>query len=118
MKILCINIDNTINSILNFLDLDMSYPLKTDIKSNPASIEKSKKIKKLIKKNGLWRRILKWLIPSVQFRQILRNKIQTFNTKEVKIDALSEDFKKNTYKKYFYNNISKFEILSKRKMNW
>jgi len=110
--------DKTIHRVLNFLDIDSQIELQTDLKSNPSSKEKSKTLKRIMKKKGWWRTIIKWLLPSIQFRQIIRNRIQRLNIKEYRAEKISEELKSKLFSSYFRNNIDKFERLTDKKMNW
>ena len=71
-----------------------------------------------MKKKGWWRTIIKWFVPSVQLRQIIRNRIQRLNIKEYKSEKLSEELKRQLFYSYFKENIDKFERLTNKKMNW
>ncbi|MBA93783.1 MAG: hypothetical protein CMG47_01790 [Candidatus Marinimicrobia bacterium] len=110
--------DVTIKKILDFLEIDSTIFLNTDIKSNPSSKERSKVLKKLMKKNGWWRVFLKKIIPSLKLRQIIKNRIQRINIKEFKAQQLSEELKSELLEKYFRDDISNFERLINKKMNW
>ena len=110
--------DKTIHRVLNFLDIDSQIELQTDLKSNPSSKEKSKTLKRIMKKKGWWRTIIKWLLPSIQFRQIIRNRIQRLNIKEYRAEKISEELKSKLFSSYFRDNIDKFERLTDKKMNW
>ena len=113
-----INRDKTIDSLLKFLGLEKERNLNINFKSNPASKEKSKFLKNLMKKKGWWRKVLKFLIPSVQLRQIIRNRIQRANIKEYKTEELPEKLKYKLYNTYFKEDIIKFEKLTNKKLNW
>ena len=110
--------DKTIHKVLNFLDIDSQIELQTDLRSNPSSKEKSKTLKRIMKKKGWWRTIIKWLLPSIQFRQIIRNRVQRLNIKEYKAEKISEELKSKLFSSYFRANIDKFERLTNKKMNW
>ena len=110
--------DKTIHRVLNFLDIDSQIELQTDLRSNPSSKEKSKTLKRIMKKKGWWRTIIKWLLPSIQFRQIIRNRIQRLNIKEYRAEKISEELKSKLFSSYFRDNIDKFERLTDKKMNW
>jgi len=110
--------DKTIHRVLNFLDIDSQIELQTDLRSNPSSKEKSKTLKRIMKKKGWWRTIIKWLLPSVQFRQIIRNRVQRLNIKEYRAEKISEELKSKLFSSYFRDNIDKFERLTDKKMNW
>ena len=110
--------DKTIHRVLNFLDIDSQIELQTDLRSNPSSKEKSKTLKRIMKKKGWWRTIIKWLLPSIQFRQIIRNRVQRLNIKEYRAEKISEELKSKLFSSYFRDNIDKFERLTDKKMNW
>ena len=110
--------DETIHRVLNFLDIDSQIELQTDLRSNPSSKEKSKTLKRIMKKKGWWRTIIKWLLPSIQFRQIIRNRVQRLNIKEYRAEKISEELKSKLFSYYFRDNIDKFERLTDKKMNW
>jgi len=110
--------DKTIHRVLNFLDIDSQIELQTDLRSNPSSKEKSKTLKRIMKKKGWWRTIIKWLLPSIQFRQIIRNRVQRLNIKEYRAEKISEELKSKLFSSYFRDNIDKFERLTNKKMNW
>ena len=101
--------DKTIQRVLGFLDIDPQIKLQTDLRSNPSSIEKSKTLKRIMKKKGWWRTIIKWLLPSIQLRQIIRNRVQRLNIKEYKAEKISEELKSKLFSSYFRDNIDKFE---------
>ena len=71
-----------------------------------------------MKKKGWWRTIIKWLLPSIQLRQIIRNRVQRLNIKEYKAEKISEELKSKLFSSYFRDNIDKFERLTNKKMNW
>ena len=108
----------TIKRILEFLEIDSSILLRTNIRSNPSSKEKSKSLKKLMNKRGWWRDVIKFMIPSVQLRQIIRNRIQRINITEFKAQQLSQEVKLHLLEKYFRKDISDLEKTLNKKMNW
>ena len=110
--------DKTIQRVLGFLDIDPQVELQTNLRSNPSSKEKSKTLKRIMKKKGWWRTIIKWLLPSIQFRQIIRNRVQRLNIKEYRAEKISEELKSKLFSSYFRDNIDKFERLTNKKMNW
>jgi len=110
--------DLTIRSILDFLKVDNSILLNTDIRSNPSSKERSKSIKKLMNKRGWWRDVIKFMIPSVQLRQIIRNRVQRINITEFKAQQLSQELKSDILNKYFKKDIFHLERIINKKMNW
>ena len=110
--------DLTISNILDFLEVDNSILLNTDIRSNPSSKERSKSIKKLMNKRGWFRDIIKFMVPSKQLRQIINNKIQRINITEFKAQQLSEEVKSELLEKYFRKDISHLEKILNKKMNW
>ena len=110
--------DLTIRNILDFLKVDNSILLNTDIRSNPSSKEKSRVLKKIIKKRGWWRKVIKFMVPSIQLRQIIRNRIQRINSTEFKYQQLNKEVKSDILEKYFREDISNLERIINKKMNW
>ena len=110
--------DLTINNILDFLEIDNSVLLNTDIRSNPSSKEKSKILRKFMNKRGWWRTVIKNLIPSHKLRQIVRNSILRANIREYSPPKLSQTNKKAIFEEYFKSDVDELEKLIKRKMNW
>ena len=110
--------DLTIRQILDFLEIDNSVALNTAIRSNPASKEKSRLIKKLMNKKAWWRDLIKFLLPYVKLRQIIRNRIQTMNIVEYTPESLSQELKSELLETYFRKDILNLEKLLNKKMNW
>jgi len=110
--------DRIIYKILDFLGVDKDIELKTDLRSNPASKARFVFLKKIMNKYGWWRSLLKFLVPSIQLRQIIRSKIQRANIVEFKSDKLSNTLRISLYNLYFKENISRFEDKINKKLNW
>jgi len=110
--------DFTIKKILEFLEIDSTISLNTDIKSNPSSKERSKMLKRIMKKSGWWRVFFKKIIPSLKVRQIIKNRIQRINIKEFNAQPLNQELKSDLLEKYFREDILSFERIINKKMNW
>ena len=109
--------EETMIKILNFLEIE-NFDLKIDIKSNPASQEKSKTLKRIMKKRGWWRILLKKMIPSLKIRQIIKNRIQRANISAFTPEKLSIIQRKMMYDNYFKEDIIAIEEVIDRKMYW
>ena len=109
---------NVIDKLLIFIGLETEINLNLDLISNPASKERSKFLKQLMKKKGWWRKALKFMLPSIQIRQIIRNQVQRANLKEFQKEKLSEKLKTDLYNEYFKEDIIKFEKLTNKKLSW
>ena len=107
----------TIENIFIFLEIE-SVSLKTDLKSNPASQEKSKTLKMIMRKRGWWRILLKKMIPSLKIRQIIKNRIQRANISAFTPEKLSIIQRKMMYDNYFKEDIIAIEEVIDRKMYW
>lgn len=108
-----------IDKLLIFIGLEETETdLNLDLRSNPASKERSKFLKQLMKKKGWWRKVLKFIFPSIQMRQIIRNQVQRANLKEFQKEKLSERLKTDLYNEYFKEDIIKFEKLTNKKLSW
>lgn len=108
-----------IDKLLIFIGLEETETdLNLDLRSNPASKERSKFLKQLMKKKGWWRKVLKFIFPSIQMRQIIRNQVQRANLKEFQKEKLSARLKTDLYNEYFKEDIIKFEKLTNKKLSW
>jgi len=108
----------TIQKILEFLSIEVKVELQTRLKSNPASKARLKFLKKMMNKRSWLRKVLKFMIPSIQIRQIISNNIQRANLKEIQKEKLSEELKTDLYNEYFKEDIIKFEKLTNKKLSW
>ena len=72
----------------------------------------------MMKKRGWWRKVIKFMIPSMQLRQIIRNRIQRINITEFNPHQLSREVKFDILEKYFREDISNLERIINKKMNW
>ena len=84
---------------MSFLGFEKEIHLNIDLKSNPASKEKSKTLKKLIKKRGWWRKVLKFMVPSAQLRQIIRK----FPTTNFYYINRTEYIEANTFLRWYFD---------------
>jgi len=107
----------TIDKIYKFLDLEKE-DIEVFLKSNQASEAKYIWLKQFMKKTGWWRKAIKQMIPSLKTRQILKNKIQRFNLRQITPPVLDSSEKEFIYKKYFQDDVYKLENLLNKKMNW
>ena len=107
-----------IDKLLVFIGAKTEIDLNLDLLSNPASRNRSVFLKKLIRKKGWWKKVLKFMIPYIQIRQIIRNKVQRANLKEFQQEKLSEKLKTDLYNEYFKEDIIKFEKLTNKKLSW
>ena len=112
------NTGETIRKVLNFLEIDSEFSLNVDIKSNIASKVKYKWVMRFMQKSGFWRSIIRKLIFSLKWRQIIKNKIHRANTSSFTPKPLSKDIRKEIYNNYFLDDIKKLESILGRKMNW
>jgi len=108
---------DTINRIFSFLELQ-NEQLNINIKSNTVSTARSVWLKKILKKKGIFRNLLKKIIPSLMLRQILINKIHKLNNKNFTPPFLSIEDKEKIFDKYFAADVIRTENLLNRKMNW
>jgi hypothetical protein len=108
----------SIKKIFSFLGIDYIPELNYNLKSNPASVAKFVWIKRLLKKTGLWRSIIKVLIPSLKFRQIIKNRIQRASISSFTPEPLDTALREEIYQLYFTDEINRLEQLLNRKMNW
>lgn len=107
----------TIDRIISFLELDIE-DLVVNLSSNRASIARSIWLKRLMKRTGIWRKIFRYIIPSLKVRQIIRNKIQRLNLKERTPDKLGLQERKEIFNTYFKSDVLDLENLLKKEMHW
>jgi hypothetical protein len=112
------NTGETIQKVLSFLEIDNKFSLNIDIKSNMASKVKYKWIMRFMQKSGLWRRLIRKLIFSLKWRQIIKNKIHRANISSFTPNPLSKDIRKEIYNNYFLDDVKKLEFILEKKMNW
>jgi len=109
--------EETISRIFSFLELQYEQ-LNIGIKSNTVSMARSVWLKKILKKKGVWRNLIKKIIPSLMLRQIIINKIHKLNNKNFTPPSLSKKDREEIFDKYFAADVKKTENLLNRKMNW
>jgi len=109
--------EDTMLRILKFLGIK-DEGINTDIKSNPASQARLQWLKKIMKKTGWWRVVIKNIIPSLKIRQIIKNKIQRANISTFTPPKLTEQEKKELFNNYFKKDVENLELLLNQKMNW
>ena len=111
--------DLTIQKILDFLEIDRSILLNTNIRSNPSSKERSQTLKRIMKKTGWWRVLLKTIIPSLKIRQIIKNRIQRANLRVFTPKRIIQVQREKIYTSYFKDDIRNLEQLLDRDFsNW
>ena len=107
----------TINRILDFLDLE-NEEFDINISSNKASKAKSTLLKKVMKKTGWWRVLIKRMIPSLKIRQIIKNRIQRANITTFTPSKLSSLEKRELFNLFFKDDVGELELLLNKRMNW
>lgn len=109
--------ERTMEKIFSFLDISHQN-ININIRSNPASKPRIVFFKEFMKREGLWRNILKNIIPSLRVRQIIKNNLQRLNITEYTPKDLSPIDKIAIFEKYFKDDVEELEKLIERKMNW
>ncbi len=105
------NRKKTISNLFKFLDVeDLSDKVNVDLKSNPASLPKSKIIRDILYKPLLVRKIAKAVVPNEKIRLKLRKFLENINQKPFKPPKLDPNLRKQLLKEYFLEDI---EELSK-----
>ena len=108
----------SMKKIFSFLGVDYIPEFNYMLKSNSASVAKSIWIKKILQKTGWWRSIIKEIVPSLKFRQIIKNKMQRASIRPFVPPPLTTSQRKYIYNLYFKKEIKKLEELLNREMNW
>ena len=107
----------TIDKVLLFLNVN-NEKMEIDLKSNIASKARFTWLKNIMNKQTWWNVVLKKMIPSVEFRRILRNRIQRANNVNFLFDEISDIEKKDLYNRYFKHEVLELEELLNKKMDW
>jgi len=107
----------SIDRVEKFLGLKTEN-LNIELASNKASKARFVWLKKIMKKTGWWRILIKNMIPSLKIRQILKNRIQRLNIVNFTPPKLSEKEKRDLFNLYFKEDVMRLEVLLNRKMNW
>tara|TARA_B110000444_G_scaffold66327_1_gene62209 strand:- start:2068 stop:2937 length:870 start_codon:yes stop_codon:yes gene_type:complete len=107
----------TMAKVFSFLNLKEEN-INFDINSNKSSKARFIWIKRLMKKNGWWRQIIKNIIPSLKIRQIIKNKIHRLNVTKFTPNKLSKKERERMFSYYFSKDIKIVEGMLSRKMNW
>jgi len=103
------NREETIKQILSFLGVDNKHELDLNIHSNKSSVSRSRRLKQFFKNDSIIKLIAKNMIPSLVFRQKIRNIIHALNNKaKAKAPLLSTE-RKLIYDKFFKQDIEKLE---------
>ena len=107
----------SIKNILLFLNIK-NENLDIDMVSNIASKARFIWLKDIMNKSSWWISLLKNIIPFVQFRRIIRNRVQRANNVKFTFDPLSDTEKKYLYNRYFRDDVLSLETILNKKMNW
>jgi hypothetical protein len=107
----------TIDRIISFLELDIE-DLVVNLASNRASIARSIWLKRLMKRTGIWRKIFRYITPSLKVRQIIRNKIQRLNLKEFTPEKIGPQERESIFNIYFKSDVMDLESLFNKQMHW
>ena len=107
----------SIKNILLFLNIK-NENLDIDMVSNIASKARFIWLKDIMNKSSWWISLLKNIIPFVQFRRIIRNRVQRANNVKFTFDPLSDTEKKYLYNRYFRDDVLSLETIINKKMNW
>ena len=107
----------SIRNILLFLNIK-NEDLDIEMVSNMASKARFIWLKDIMNKSSWWISLLKNIIPFVQFRRIIRNRVQRANNVKFAFDPLSDTEKKYLYNRYFRDDVLNLETILNKKMNW
>ena len=102
-----------IANLLMFLEVK-PLTLNVNIKSNPASVARSKTLKKFMKSDSFLRRIAKNIVPSLELRQKIRNKIHASNNKTKAPQKLTKELRLSIFNQYFKEDVNRLEALLKK----
>ena len=109
--------EEVVDRVLTFLDVNLNVDLNIDIKVNPASKARSTQLKKFMAQKSFFRTLLKFMIPSLGFRQRIRNKIHERNNKAESKTSLTQAERDFCYHNYFENDINELEKMLNVNLN-
>jgi len=107
------NPDRTLNDILRFLGLNSDYKINFKSKYNASGSVKNKFIYNLIKKNNVFKKFIKCLLPRGMSRKLGRS-VMNKNYQKPEMNTETEAY----LKKYFKRDVEKLEMLIDRKLNF
>tara|TARA_B100001093_G_scaffold305440_1_gene291375 strand:+ start:82889 stop:83794 length:906 start_codon:yes stop_codon:yes gene_type:complete len=108
---------NTLNKILKFLEVSSEQDLDINVYSNKSSVARSKTLKSLMKKDSIFKRILKLMIPSLVVRQKLRNIVHAYNNKDTTKPILTQEVRNHIYNEFFNKDILDLEKMLNLDLN-
>ena len=111
------NRKETISKLFNFLGVeDLSEKINIDLKSNPASLPKSKIIRDILYKPLLVRKVARTVIPNEKIRLKIRKFLEEINQKPFKPPKLDPALRKQLLEKYFIEDIEELEKIIGRNL--
>ena len=108
---------NTLVKILKFLEVSSIQDLDINIYSNKSSVARSITLKSLMKKESLFKRLLKLMIPSLVVRQKLRNIVHAYNNKVTTKPILTQEVRNHIYNEFFSKDILDLEKMLNLDLN-
>ncbi len=111
--------EKTIKNLFSFLEVNTNVSINTDIKSNPASVPRFKKLRDFIYQPNVVKRFGKYLIPTIELREKLLLTLDKLNQVPKKPPKLDPDFKMELINSYFIDDIKELEnIIGKSLKVW
>ncbi len=109
--------EETIKSILSFLNVSKDIKLNIDIKSNQKSLIKYNFLNKLIFSDNFIKKVGKKVIPNFLLRRKIIKKLEEFNKKPFNPKPLSKTLKQRLFNKYFLKDTIELEKILERKLD-
>lgn len=110
------NLNNTVRDILRFLNVDIMN-LNLEIKSNPASVPRSKLIRDIIYKQTIFKTIGRQLLPFKISRKKIKMFIDNLNQRAYRGKKIDLELKTTLIRKYFLKDILELENLINRDLS-
>jgi len=110
------NRENTICSLLSFLNVDINFKLHLNIKSNPCSLPRLKVLRDFIYKPNYVKKIGRVLIPNKKLREKILTTLDKLNQKTIKPPKLDENLRKRLLFTYFIDDIRELEDIIERSL--
>lgn len=110
------NIELTIEKVLMFLDVKVEK-MRCDIRSNPASEPKIHFVRDLIYRPNIYKKMLRFMIPSSNMRSGIRKWLDTLNQRPSQMSILDENVRRQVLAKYFIEDIRQLERVIQRDLS-
>jgi hypothetical protein len=112
------NKSDTIDKLLNFLEVNTGYNLNLYLKSNEAKDARSYLFAALLNKPNILKKAIKKMIP-YHIRRLMKDELNKINMKSLKKEDLPNDVRLRLYNRYFKKEINSLtKLIDKDLSSW